>query len=210
MKKTRTTLLAIMMKEPITLPSKSTPRVLQKKREDAAFSEIVQLIAVSREDALQAVNTALIDLYWQVGATISRKIAAAEWGDGVVEELAAYIARTEPGLRGFTRANLFRMRQFYDTYNGDEKVAPLVRQLPWSHHLIILGQSKRPGYPRRIADLPVQFAIDILEKCGSLEFFAAHLAVLIATISAVAIRTEGPIFGQLVFPCIPTCFMPLA
>ena len=52
----------------MTLPSKSTPRVLQKKkREDAAFSEIVQLIAVSREKALQAVNTALIDLYWEVG-----------------------------------------------------------------------------------------------------------------------------------------------
>jgi predicted nuclease of restriction endonuclease-like (RecB) superfamily len=61
-----------------------------------------------------------------------------------VEQLAAYIARTEPGLRGFTRANLFRMRQFYETYQGDKKVAPLVRQLPWSHHLIILGQSKRP------------------------------------------------------------------
>ena len=145
MKKTRTTLLAIMMKEPMTFPSQSTPRGLQKKkREDAAFSEIVQLIAVSRGKALQAVNTALIDLYWEVGATISRKISASEWGDGVVEELAAYIARTEPGMRGFTRANLFRMRQFYDTYNGDEKVAPLVRQLPWSHHLIILGQSKRP------------------------------------------------------------------
>ncbi len=103
-----------------------------------------QVIASSREKALQAVNTALIDLYWEVGATISRKIAAADWGDGVVDQLAAYIARTEPGLRGFTRANLFRMRQFYETYDGDKKVSPLVRQLPWSHHRIILGQSKRP------------------------------------------------------------------
>jgi len=127
------------------LPSKSTPRVLKpNQKDDATFSEIVQLIASSREKALQAVNTALINLYWEVGATISRKIAAADWGDGIVEQLAAYIARTEPGLRGFTRANLFRMRQFYETYNGDKKVAPLVRQLPWSHHLIILGQSKRP------------------------------------------------------------------
>jgi hypothetical protein len=39
----------------------------------------------SRERAFQAVNTELIDLYWQVGATISRKIKAAEWGDGVVD-----------------------------------------------------------------------------------------------------------------------------
>ena len=112
-------------------------------RDDEAFGEIVRLIEASREKALQAVNTALIDLYWQVGETISRKIEAAEWGDGVVDELAAYIARTQPGLRGFTRANLFRMRQFYQTYCGEEKVAPLVRQLPWTHNLIILGQSRR-------------------------------------------------------------------
>ncbi len=83
-------------------------------------------------------------LYWQVGEYISHKIASAEWGDGVVEELARYLARTQPGLRGFTRPNLFRMRQFYETYAGDEKVSALLRQLPWTHNLIILGQSKRP------------------------------------------------------------------
>jgi predicted nuclease of restriction endonuclease-like (RecB) superfamily len=127
------------------LPSKSKSLVLRStKKDETMFSEIVKLIAASREKAFQAVNTTLIDLYWEIGATISRKIESAEWGDGVVEQLAEFIARTQPGLRGFTRANLFRMRQFYETYNGDEKVAPLVRQLPWSHHLIILGQSKRP------------------------------------------------------------------
>jgi predicted nuclease of restriction endonuclease-like (RecB) superfamily len=128
-----------------TVPSRSKPSHLRAtKQDEATFSEVVRLIAASRERAFQAVNTELIDLYWQVGATISRKIKAAEWGDGVVERLAAHIAKTQSGLRGFTRANLFLMRQFYETYQGDEKVVPLVRQLPWSHHLIILGQSKRP------------------------------------------------------------------
>ncbi len=108
------------------------------------FVEITQLIAAARQQAVQAVNTSLIDLYWQVGQTISRKIAMAEWGDGVVTQLAEHLARTQPGLRGFTRANLFRMRQFYEAYQGDEIVAPLARQLPWTHHLIILSQSKRP------------------------------------------------------------------
>lgn len=112
--------------------------------EESIFSEIVQLIADSQEKAIRAVNTVLIDLYWRVGEIISGKIASSEWGDGVVRQLAEYIARTQPGLRGFTRANLFRMRQFYETYREDEKVVPLVRQLPWSHHLLILGQSKRP------------------------------------------------------------------
>ncbi len=128
------------------------------------FREILDLIAVARQRAYQAVNTALIDLYWQVGSHLSRKIASAEWGEGVIVELARHIAVTHPGLRGFTRPNLFRMKRFYETYRDDEKVAPLVRQLPssqesaaenekvsallrqlpWTHHLIIIGQSKRP------------------------------------------------------------------
>jgi predicted nuclease of restriction endonuclease-like (RecB) superfamily len=113
-------------------------------RDEEVFSEVVRLIAASREKALQAVNTVLIDLYWQVGAIISRKIEAAEWGDGVVEQLAGFIARTQLGLRGFTRANLFRMRKFYEVYRDDAIVAALLRQLPWTHHLTILEQSRRP------------------------------------------------------------------
>ena len=109
-----------------------------------SFTEIVQLIATANQRAVQAVNTSLIDLYWQVGEIISRKIASAEWGDGVVNQLADHIAQTQPGLRGFTRPNLFRMRQFYETYKEDLKVSALLRQLPWTHNLTILSQSKRP------------------------------------------------------------------
>lgn len=107
------------------------------------FDEVLGLIQGARQRAVQAVNTQLIELYWQVGAYISHKLASAEWGDGVVKLLADHLVETQPGLRGFTRANLFRMRQFYEVYQGDEIVAPLVRQLPWSQNLIILGQCKR-------------------------------------------------------------------
>jgi DUF1016 N-terminal domain len=105
------------------------------KPTEAGFSDVVQLIASARQRAIQAVNTSLIDLYWQVGEIISHKIAAAEWGDGVVQQLAEHIAQTHPGLRGFTKRNLFRMRQFYETYKGDAIVSPLVSQLPWTHNL---------------------------------------------------------------------------
>lgn len=108
------------------------------------FSDITRLIDSARQHAYQAVNTTLIELYWQVGAHLSHKIAAAEWGEGVVDQLAQHLASTQPGLKGFTRANLFRMRQFYEAYRAQEKVAPLVRQLPWTHNLIILSRSKRP------------------------------------------------------------------
>lgn len=111
---------------------------------NSSFSEITKLIAAARQRAVRAVNTTLIDLYWQVGQIISHKIEQAEWGDGVVAQLAEHLAHTQPGVRGFTRPNLFRMRQFYEAYRHDEKVSALLRQLPWTHNLIILNQSKRP------------------------------------------------------------------
>lgn len=108
------------------------------------FSEVVALIVAARQRAYQSINTTLIELYWQVGQYISRKIETAEWGDGIVPQLAQHLAQTQPGLRGFTGRNLFRMRQFFEAYRDDQILSPLVTQLPWTQHLIILSQSKRP------------------------------------------------------------------
>jgi predicted nuclease of restriction endonuclease-like (RecB) superfamily len=108
------------------------------------FDEISRLIESARQRAYQAVNTALIELYWQVGAYLSAKIKAAEWGEGVVDQLAQHLVSTQPGLKGFTRRNLFRMRQFYEAYPDPQIVSALLTQLPWTHNLIILGRSQRP------------------------------------------------------------------
>ncbi|EGH98295.1 hypothetical protein BTW15_11260 [Pseudomonas syringae pv. tomato] len=121
----------------------NTPNVPQAPASDR-FDEVLAMIQGARQQAAQAVNTRLIELYWQVGAYISRKIENAEWGDAVVSQLAEHLATTQPGLRGFTRRNLFRMRQFFEAYRGDEKVSAVLTQLPWTHHLIIFSQSKRP------------------------------------------------------------------
>ena len=110
----------------------------------ASFEEVVTLIQQARQRAFQAVNTELIELYWRVGEYISRKLASAAWGEGVVTELARYIAQRHPDFKGFNHRNLFRMRQFYETYRDNEIVSPLVTQLPWTHNLMILSRSKHP------------------------------------------------------------------
>ncbi len=112
--------------------------------DEASFREIVGLIEQDRQRAYQAVNTEMIDLYWQVGEYISGKLETAVWGEGIVDQLARYIAKRHPDFRGFTRASLFRMRQIYETYRAEPIVAPLVRQLSWTHNLMILGRCKRP------------------------------------------------------------------
>ena len=111
--------------------------------EERAFAEVVEMIQAARGRAFSAVNTALVELYWELGQYIYRKLETAAWGEGVVDALSAYIQRHHPNLRGYTRRNLFRMRQFFDAYKGQEKVSALLTQLPWTHHLLILGRSKR-------------------------------------------------------------------
>jgi len=73
---------------------------------ESSFDEVVRLIQQSHQRAYQAVNAELIDLYWRVGEYISRKLRSAEWGDGVVAQLAHYIQLHHPNIRGFTRASL--------------------------------------------------------------------------------------------------------
>lgn len=124
-----------------TVPQESSGEAGANARMEAAFAEVVRLIEQARQRAYQAVNTELVGLYWRIGEYIRGKLAEAEWGEGVVDNLALHLARTLPGQRGFTRRNLFRMRQFFETYRGDEKVTALLSQLPWTHNLIILTQA---------------------------------------------------------------------
>lgn len=106
------------------------------------FAEIVTLINNTKQNVIHLANTALITLYWQVGKYISDKIAASEWGDGVVKELALYIEKTQPELKGFSDKNLWRMKQFYETYRENEILSPLVREISWTNNLVIMSRTK--------------------------------------------------------------------
>ena len=106
------------------------------------FSALLQHIQQARQKAFAQVNTALIDLYWLVGKTISHKVQNEAWGKGVVTELAHYIAQNSPDIKGFSDKNLWRMKQFYETYATDEKLSSLVRELPWTHNTIIFARCK--------------------------------------------------------------------
>lgn len=83
---------------------------------DNRFSDIINLIQQARNNAIRAVNIELINLYWNVGAYIKQKLSVADWGDKTVDELALFIQRNNPELKGFNRAGLYRMVQFYETY----------------------------------------------------------------------------------------------
>ncbi len=79
------------------------------------FEVVLGLIEAARRRAVAVANTTLIDLYWNIGEYISRKIAAEEWGRGTVAALAETIQRRYPGVAGYSPQNLWRMRQFFET-----------------------------------------------------------------------------------------------
>jgi predicted nuclease of restriction endonuclease-like (RecB) superfamily len=106
------------------------------------FGEVLQQIQRSRQQVFAHINTALIDLYWQIGKTISHKVQAEAWGKGVVSELARYIAQNDSEVKGFSDKNLWRMKQFYEAYRSDEKLAVLTRKLPWTHNTVIFSRCK--------------------------------------------------------------------
>lgn len=106
------------------------------------FDEIISIIDNARTRAMKAVNTEMIRMYWEVGAYLSDLCIESRFGDKVIDEVAAYIAHENPGVKGFNRRGLYRMKQFYETYRDDEFVSPLVTQISWTNHLLILSGSK--------------------------------------------------------------------
>jgi hypothetical protein len=81
-------------------------------------------------------------MYWNVGHFLSEQSKEANYGDGYIDALASFIQDQFPGIKGFNRRGLYRMKQFFELYNGNEKVSPLVTQLSWTNHLLIMSGCK--------------------------------------------------------------------
>jgi predicted nuclease of restriction endonuclease-like (RecB) superfamily len=111
---------------------------------ETTFRELLIQIQQTRQKVFAQANTTLMELYWQIGHTISEKVQREAWGKGVVSELARYIAQHAPEVKGFSDKNLWRMKQFYETYKGDEQLSAMARVLPWTHNTTIFSRCKSP------------------------------------------------------------------
>ena len=107
-------------------------------KEELNFNEIAQMIEIRKSNAYRKVNEELIGLYWDFGKYISEKIKLEKWGSKTIEKLASFMKENYPTLKGFNRPGIYRMKEFYETYNDYEIVSPLVRQLSWTNNLLIL------------------------------------------------------------------------
>jgi predicted nuclease of restriction endonuclease-like (RecB) superfamily len=106
------------------------------------FIEVLTLIKTAQQKVIATANQELIKLYWSVGKYISDRLSTSEWGQKTIEQLADFIQAQEPGIKGFEKRNLYRMRQFYETYPNPEIVSSLLTQLSWTHHSILISRCK--------------------------------------------------------------------
>ena len=109
---------------------------------ETQFADIVSLIKNARAVALKTVNSTLIHLYWNIGEYIHNRVKNAEWGQSVVKQLAEFLSKNEPDLKGFSDKNIWRMKQFYESYKDYPKLSTLLREISWTHNLIILSRLK--------------------------------------------------------------------
>ena len=107
-----------------------------------AFEEIIEIIERARENAFRAVNRELNSMYWEIGRYVSDKVKNGGWGKSVVSEFSDFVQSHYEGSKGFSASNIWRMRQFYELYCDNEKLAPLVRELGWTQNLLIMARAK--------------------------------------------------------------------
>ena len=85
---------------------------------DNTFAEIASIIQEAHENAYRKINEELILMYQRVGKFLSDKSKEMSYGDGYIDSLAEYIQRQFPGIKGFNRRGLYRMKQFYEAYSN--------------------------------------------------------------------------------------------
>ena len=105
------------------------------------IADIKAKVRSAQYEALQAVNTKLIDLYWELGKSISEKQGEG-WGKAIVPTLSKELQKEFPKMSGFSSTNLWYMVQFYNEYQGVKNLQPLVGEISWSKHLVVLGKCK--------------------------------------------------------------------
>ena len=125
---------------------------------NSLLGEIKERVRSAQYEALKAVNKELIGLYWDIGHLIVDRQKEEGWGRSVVQRLAGDLQKEFPGIQGFSSSNLWRMKLFYETYLSKKKLAPLVREIGWTHNILICEHCKE--------DLEREFYLRMTKKFG--------------------------------------------
>ncbi|GGD57469.1 hypothetical protein GCM10011514_21970 [Emticicia aquatilis] len=107
------------------------------------LEKLKQKISVSQLKAAVSLNTQLMELYWDLAKEIIIKQHESSWGDAVFEQLSIDLRLSFPNIKGFSRRNLYAIRQWYLFYSSSSEFVPQpVAQIPWGHNRLIISKIK--------------------------------------------------------------------
>lgn len=120
--------------------------------------DVKHMIHEKQYQLLKMMNVETINLYWEIGEEIYKQQEEKGWGKSIVQVLSKELQKEFPGAKGYSAANLWRMRNFYLNYRDSEKLAPLVREISWSNNVVIMEKCKD--------DLQREFYIQMAKRYG--------------------------------------------
>jgi predicted nuclease of restriction endonuclease-like (RecB) superfamily len=143
------------------LPSRGERLPSSRALLPAGYAELLEdlksRVRTAQLKAALSVNREMIQLYWDIGRLIVERQEREGWGTAVIERLGADVQKAFPGLKGFSRTNVFRMRAFYLAYTKEVTIVPppvgqldgvnlpaAVTEIPWSHNVILIEKVKDP------------------------------------------------------------------
>lgn len=124
-----------MKNKAITIRKTVTPK---KSAKNDLYQKVVTILEESRAFSKRAINSAMVQAYWLIGQALveeeQRGKKRADYGASLIESLAEKLTKNYG--KGFSRNNLWYMRQFYLTYPA--KLHALRGELSWTHYRLLL------------------------------------------------------------------------
>ena len=117
--------------------------LIQNSNYTALIADLKDKIRTAQVKAALSVNAQLIQLYWDIGKMITEKQQESDWGDGVIGQIAQDLSGEFKTMQGFSRRNLYRIKQWYGFYADYGGIVPqAVAQIPWGHNALIISKIK--------------------------------------------------------------------
>jgi len=107
------------------------------------ISELKSKIRAARRKVAYSINSQLLEMYWEIGRNISEKQEESKWGSKFIEQTALELKHEFPEVKGFSRRNIYAIRQWYKFYSTKYQFVPQsVAQIPWGHNRLIITKIK--------------------------------------------------------------------
>lgn len=94
--------------------------------------------------AAVAVNTALMQFYWELSADIAQQQSQRAWGSGLLTKLSQDLMQKFPEVKGFSKRNLEQIRRWYGFWQADptiaKQAATQLLSIPWWHNVTIASK----------------------------------------------------------------------